>query len=503
MLYEWPEAEIETIGLVDLGGARSDPEGSRSQKVALHARTIENCFVAAVVIASAIVARTHIWSTTIWYDEAITLLTTSGHATTDWSLGMQQFKPTANLITILLQLYGQDVHPPLYFWTLAIWRVLFGASLEVARWLSTLFALATLGLLYRYAIEIRMRWSSLPVIIYAVSAVGLRYAYNARPYAMATFLIVLTLFLAHRKSKWTGVCAAACVATHYFAALCVGPIIAIECFMGWKTDRRWTSWTAISFAAFCGPLTILVANHVGARPHQFPGFGIFHKEVHALLKGAVEGATPYTPLWRHSNLALLLAALLPAAGGIWAIRRKLLTLSFTYAAFLCGFLILAIATHKSVEKMPNAYYLGIGAPLLVLLIAYGVNAVPLSSPLLAFALVVGTVTATPLMPTIDYRAMLGHIRSECDHCVVLVGFGYGGAVPACVLYEAKGLDVLLLRASDTPDEIVQRIGTGRTIFLISSNDPPTAQVEGEFVQAYPSVPGDGYFRIDPTFRNPR
>ena len=35
-------------------------------------------------------------------------------------------------------------------------------------------------------------------MVYALSAVGLRYAYNARSYAMATFLIVLTLLLARK-----------------------------------------------------------------------------------------------------------------------------------------------------------------------------------------------------------------------------------------------------------------------------------------------------------------
>jgi hypothetical protein len=485
---------------VGLNAVRTDSVSPPPPKIAARAHPIENWIVAAVIVASVVVAGIHIGSTSIWYDEAITLLTTSGHATPDWPLGLLQFKPTANLVKILAQLYTDDVHPPLYFWTLAIWRVLFGGSLEVARWMSTLFALATLGMLYRYSIEIGMRWPSLPVIIYAVSAVGLRYAYNARPYAMATFLIVLTLFLAHRKSRWTGICAAACVATHYFAALCVAPIVATECMLCWKTNRRCGLWTALSFIAFCAPLTILVAHHMSARPHQFPVFGIFHKEVHALVRGAVEGAMPYTPLWRHSNLALLVAALFPTAGGVWAIRRRLFTLPFTYATFLCGFLFLAIATHKSIERMPNGYYLGIGAPLLVLLIAYGVNAVPLASPLLAFALVVGTVMATPMMPTIDYRAMLGHIRSECDHCAVLAGYGYGGAVPACTLYEAKGLEVFLLRKRDTPDEVVQRIGIGRIIYLIPSNDPPTMQVEREFVQSFPSAPGDGYFKIDTTLR---
>jgi hypothetical protein len=261
---------------------------------------------------------------------------------------------------------------------------------------------------------------------------------------------------------------------------------------------------ALSFAALCAPLTILVANHVGARPHQYPEFGIFRKEVHALLKGAVEGAMPSTSLWRYWFLALLVAQLLALAGGIFTLWRKQFTLPFAYAAFLCGFLLIAIATNKSIVKMPNEYYLGVGAPLLVLLIAYGVNAAPPASPLLAVAIVAGTLTAmaTPMFSIPDYRSMVGHIRSECDHCAVLVGFGWGGAIPACVLYEANGLDVYLLKSKDTPGGVVQRIGAGRTIYLIPANEPRTIEIEKQFLQSFPSVPGDGYFKIDTTYRKP-
>jgi uncharacterized membrane protein len=174
------EAAIENKTSAASSSIPTDPGSSRFTKTAARAHRIENWIVAVVIVASAIAAWVHIRSTTIWYDEALTLLVTSGHGTLDWPLGMQQFKPTANLTKILSELYRYDVHPPLYFWTLAIWRVVFGGSLEAARWMSALFTLATLGLMYRYAVEIGTRWPSAPVIIYAASSAGLRYAYNAR-----------------------------------------------------------------------------------------------------------------------------------------------------------------------------------------------------------------------------------------------------------------------------------------------------------------------------------
>ena len=199
-----PGGTIESPSPADRGVAKTVLE--TSQTPLPRPQPIENWIVVLTIVASAVVAWLHIRSGSIWYDEALTLLMTSGRATLeDWSLGMGQFKPTANLFKILSQLYTYDVHPPLYFWLLAVWRVLLGSSLEVARMFSAFFTLAVLALLYRYAVGLGLRWPCVPVVVYAASAAGLRYAYNARPYAMATFLIILTLYLAYRKSKWTGV----------------------------------------------------------------------------------------------------------------------------------------------------------------------------------------------------------------------------------------------------------------------------------------------------------
>ena len=62
--------------------------------------------------------------------------------------------------------------------------------------MSVLFSVATLALIYRYAKSAKVRLAWVPILVYAVSSVGIRYAYNARPYAMVSFLIVLALILA-------------------------------------------------------------------------------------------------------------------------------------------------------------------------------------------------------------------------------------------------------------------------------------------------------------------
>src|SRR6516225_6097207 len=166
----------------------SDPglrlPASDTTKTPTLAHLAEPFVVLLLIVGAAVAAWVHLRSSSIWYDEAVTLLTTSGQAKLEWSRGLSQFTPSANLGKILIDLYHRDVHPPLYFWTLALWRVLLGESLEVTRALSALFTVATLALIYRYARSAKVRLAWLAILVYAVSSVGVRYAYNARPYAM-------------------------------------------------------------------------------------------------------------------------------------------------------------------------------------------------------------------------------------------------------------------------------------------------------------------------------
>jgi uncharacterized membrane protein len=406
------------------------------QRSSRHSKTIQLCLTIAVIVLSLWFAAVHIRNSSIWYDEAITLLTTSGHANLDWSLGQAQFKPSADLGKILVDLYQRDVHPPLYFWTLAIWRVALGPSLEVARSLSALFTIATLWLLYRYAISLGIKWPAVPAIVYALSAVGLRYAYNARPYAMASFLVVLTLNAAHKKSRFTGLFAAACVATHYFTALCVAPVLLFECINQWRLRRDWAYLTASSFVLACIPLLPLLRVHFAARPHQYPGFTTFPHEVWALAKGSMESGMPSTWL-PHWGFALLIAACFAILGIYSSMKESKLVLPFSYVAFLTGFLLLALITNKSIVKMPTDYYLGLGCPFLVLLIAAGVAAYPRPSALLGALVLLGTLSPTSMTKFTDYRQMVKQIHQQCPNCPILVGAGYAGAIPACVLYESK------------------------------------------------------------------
>ena len=492
---------MPSLFAVEQNGAREHARGGVVTRAAAALRSglnigaLQKWIVAAAMLVAALIGWAQLQHRSIWYDEAITLLTTSGHAKLDWALGMAQFKPSANLAKIATELYEQDVHPPLYFWALAIWRVAFGESLEVARCLSLVLVVATLALLYRAAVDWGMKWAAVPAVVYALSAAGLRYAYDARPYAMAAFLIVLTLCLVNRGSKWAGACAAASIATHYFAALCVGPILLLGIAQHWKTKRKWAWLTTVTFAGCLAPLLPLLRIHVRARPVQYAGFGNFREELWALLKGAMESVMPSTWL-PHWGYALLLGAVFAGIGGWWAYRQKKSPIVLVYLGFLIGFLALAMATNKSILQMPADYYAGIAAPLLALLIGFGVEAEPRGSLALALVFLAGTATHTSMTKSVDYRSMTADMRSQCSDCPVLVGVGYVGAIPACVLYEAKGMKVWLLKPGDTVDSAWRRMGEPERFFLVPSNEPATIGIEHEMERALAARQGNGYIELD-------
>jgi len=92
------------------------------------------------------------------YDEAYSLFLTAGHARPAWPQGVFTsgavrwlYDGGAGFGQVAHDLRAGDVHPPLYFWALDVWRQVFGPSWFAARALSVLLTLGTLILLARLA----------------------------------------------------------------------------------------------------------------------------------------------------------------------------------------------------------------------------------------------------------------------------------------------------------------------------------------------------------------
>ena len=101
----------------------------------------------AIALLALIVLLAAAWTRSAEYDEQYTLFLTAGTPRPAWPdtpfpvtdvLAAQRMEGV-DPIGIARDLRATDVHPPLYFWAVALWRAVFGDSLFVAR----LFSVAT------------------------------------------------------------------------------------------------------------------------------------------------------------------------------------------------------------------------------------------------------------------------------------------------------------------------------------------------------------------------
>ncbi|MCB0211183.1 MAG: glycosyltransferase family 39 protein, partial [Anaerolineae bacterium] len=152
----------------------------------------------------------------IWWDEGHSIFVAS--------------QPIAAIPT----LPAMDVHPPAYFGLLHLWMAVAGQSTFALRYLSVVFSLLTIALLWRFArlLTRSLLPATLAAILGALSPLYVAYAQEVRSYAMITCLALAATFVLWRlllpdHQRDTGqkrgillllyiVFTAACLYTHYF-----------------------------------------------------------------------------------------------------------------------------------------------------------------------------------------------------------------------------------------------------------------------------------------------
>ncbi len=157
-----------------------------------------------------------------------------------WDEGHSIFVAT-HPITQIPTLPAMDVHPPGYFSLLHLWMALTGTSEFTLRYLSVIFSMLTVALLWRFAARLTHRRPAtllpcpatlpcyLALLFAALSPLYVTYAQEVRSYAMITFLAAgATLFLwqllagqpSHpKRNHYLAlyiILTAACLYTHYF-----------------------------------------------------------------------------------------------------------------------------------------------------------------------------------------------------------------------------------------------------------------------------------------------
>ena len=388
------------------------------------------------------------------YDEAYSIFLTAGHARPVWPQGVFTagsvrwlYRGHASFGQIARDLRQGDVHPPLYFWALELWRRAAGPGWFTARLLSVGFTLAGLAGLSRIARLCRL--GVVPVLAMALLSYGFCYTgILARPYALVQALNIWGVYfaLAGRKPR-TALAAGLCFGAAAFADyLAVFSGAAMLGWMLWRGRRRGLLALAAMLPFLAACFWFFLAQHA-SRNGQFAAFAW----VPALAEMARDGGAALfggLPLYagRWGGLVAALLATLALAGCGCAVRR----------AEGRGFLLLAAATPAGLLALGVVFrntpieirYLAFALPWVALAIAPALPRV-----LLALWLGVGGVAVAGLMlapSTMQPQGRAARLASAYPGAVVALPYGNDGVgVPGpFIAASPDAMRLILLRPGD-------------------------------------------------------
>ena len=314
------------------------------------------------------------------YDEAYSIFLTAGHARPAWPVGVFTagsvrflYAGGAGFGQVAHDLRAGDVHPPLYFGALEVWRQVFGPSWLAARALSVLFTLGGLALLACLAEAAAI--PVLPALALALLSYGFAYTgIVVRGFALAQLCDVagvLLLFLAWRQRRWTlalagGVLFGAASFSNYLSIFTACAALLWLCGISWRL-------VPVALAGLVPFLPLdawFFLAQRGTRGGQFVAFDASHA-LALLAKDA--GAAMFGGL--------------PVYAGAFALPVALALLALVLAGFVCVvrqrheqaglFALLALATPAGLLALGLVFhntpieirYLGFATPWLALLLA--------------------------------------------------------------------------------------------------------------------------------------
>ena len=240
------------------------------------------------------------WSRGTEYDEDYSVFIASGVPRPVWPSGI--FTPRdvrhfysghSTLSGIASDLRHTDVHPPLYFWSVAAWRGLFGTGLFATRLLSVLFSL--LALAGVAALAALAGAPPVASVLLTLGCYGFTYTGSiARGFALAQLCMIWGTVLVVLSARRSGTApAAANRATNHAApaaiALAAGVLLGLASFSNYLAafggvaallwllltrPRDWTRWLAagIGFACILPLDLFFFLAQRGSRVGQFPPF---------------------------------------------------------------------------------------------------------------------------------------------------------------------------------------------------------------------------------------
>jgi len=177
-----------------------------------------------------------------------------------WDEGHSLFVASHSLSAIPT-IPAMDVHPPLYFWLLHVWMGLAATSEFALRFLSVLFGVLTVALLYKIGRStMGLFGGRIAALLAALATLYLAYSQEVRMYTLVSALSAASIYVFHEylqadisaRRKWLipyAVVNALGLYAHYFFGFLLifqnlywlGALISSG---GWRKPREWLMWAA-------------------------------------------------------------------------------------------------------------------------------------------------------------------------------------------------------------------------------------------------------------------
>jgi hypothetical protein len=234
------------------------------------------------------------------YDESYSIFLTAGDPRPAWPAGVfspeqvrAHYQGQTSFGAIVQNLRVGDVHPPLYFWALKLWRAAFGPGWFTARLLSVIFATAALAALAWAAALAEI--PPAPAVLIATLFYGFAYTgIVARGFALAQFLNVLGVACVLGESKRflfekrTTSLPALAIPNRYALSAAAGLAFGAASFTNYlasftaiasilwlaRKSLKSSAVTAICFAVFLPADFYVFAAQHNSRPGQFSHFSL-------------------------------------------------------------------------------------------------------------------------------------------------------------------------------------------------------------------------------------
>ncbi len=416
------------------------------------------------------------------YDEQYTLFLTAGHARPDWpetdfpaQLARMFQTGHTGIVEIARDLMLTDVHPPLYFWLVSVWRAAAGEGLFAARLFSVAASIGALALIGTIA-----RLTGIPPVRAILLALGMyAFAYTgivARGFALTQLLLLggVYLLISGRRIQTfaaAGALLGAAVLTNYLAVFVASAGLLALTWHDWRRPRVLAAWPG--FLLFMPAVLWWFLTQRGSRDGQFPPFALGSALVRLARSGAgaMFGGLPlYVPdslSWTVSGiLGLMLIALFARVIVRWrhiGVPRTRAMFGLTSVAPGLGLLVLGFVFHNVPIEVR---YFAFATPFIALLLAATLPPWSAACVLtIQAAAILGLILAPQTM-----QPMGGAARAASglmgDGLVLLPRGNDGvGIVGAFAIEAAPSLRLRLIRGNETPDQIRDSLGGHRRVAL--------------------------------------